>query len=231
MNTLRTLLLAGAALGAAGPAHAALLSVAGFNNGNLNPVVFNDAPGATYARIVSYTAGGSAVSFTTNAGNPLERNDTTSLIGSNFANAAQFITQCGYTGLGSCDPAGANTIAFAKPTFGFTLSADDFDTTQPYPLTVTAFNGLTNLGSLTASSLAGNGAIPAVFNALSTTAAITSLVIGDTAASSPDGDFVLANIAAVPEPATLALLVVRARHLVPDQSGDSVHQARLVVRI
>ena len=212
MNTFRTLLLTGAALcGAclldAGPAHAALIN-ATFGSGNLNAVTFNDAANATYASTVTYTAGGSNVSFTTNAGNQLERDNQNTLLDSNFGPNAQFIGQCGYTAFtNGCTATGSTTIAFAQPTFGFTLSADDFDTSQTYTFTVTAFNGLTNLGSLTASSLADNGATPAVFSALSTTAQITSLVITDTAPSSPDGDFILANIATVPEPASLALLV------------------------
>lgn len=212
--TFRTLLLAAGAaiLGVPVVAHASLVQVSSIPGDVLNPVVFNDARGSASATPLSYTSAGQTATFSTNDGNLLERDqanvagDSNPYIDSNFGTGTQLIAQCGFAQSFSCNPAGSVTITFARPTVGFTVSADDFDTTQAYTFTVAAFSGATLVGSLTASSLADNGASPAVLAGLSSTP-ITSLVITDTAASFPDGDFVLGNIATVPEPGSLGVLL------------------------
>ena len=204
---LRTSLrpLAGAALLLAAlplTAHAALIDAGGLPTGTgVNAVDFTDAAGTTYAAgtPASYTGGGVTTTFTNNL-NVLERNDQASFSDSNFAPTTQFINACGFAGLLSCNPAGALTIAFSVPTAGFTVGVDDFDTTAPFTFTAQVFNGTTLLGTVTASSLADNGASPAILAALSTTP-ITAVVI-----SGGDGNFVVGNVASVPEPRSIALL-------------------------
>ena len=177
----------------------------------LNRLTFNDPVTATYASgtPATYSYSGQTTTVTASAGNTLERDQANNTyLDSNFANGTQLIAQCGYTAFTTgCAASGSTTIAFANPTQGFTVSADDFDTTQTYSFTATAYSGATLLGSVTASSLADNGSSPAVLAAVSTTP-ITRLVITSTAASSPDGDLVLGNIATVPEPASSAIIAV-----------------------
>lgn len=229
MHATRTLLLGAAtlaALGAARPASAAFTPVAALNGatldgatlgpGVIDTVTFNDADGTTYAAGAgaAYAAGGATsrpgdtVTFT-GLGNPLERDSSDTLLDSNFAAGVQGIAQCGYAGLLSCGAAGSTRIAFALPVNGFSLSADDFDTTQAYTFTVTAYGGSTALGSVTASSLADNGASPAILAATSTTP-ITSLLVSDvpSAGGTGDGDFFLAQVQAVPvpEPGSIGLV-------------------------
>ncbi len=205
MSNFRTLTLAGVAtmLGLSS-AHAAFMQVTTLPDAT--PFTFNDAVGTVYTMPAVYPA----ATFSTSAGNVLERNQAnTSYLDSNFANNTQLIAQCGFTGLGSCAPGGATTITFAQPVTGFSISADDFDTTQLYTFSLQAFGGAALLGTITASSLADNGAAPAILAAMSTTP-ITSVRITGTAASAPDGDFVLGNITlagtAVPEPASILVL-------------------------
>ena len=224
MNTLKNRLLAATALLIPAlaltalplTAHAAFVAQpGGLTGAGLNAVTFNDAVGTiTPAGTgVGYSGGGQTTTFTGN-GNVLERdqvnNATDPFLDSNFANGTQLIGPCGFsTFTTGCSAAGSLRITFAVPTTGFTLGADDFDTSQAYTFTAQAFNGATLLGSVTASSLSNSGSSPAILAALSTTA-ITSLLITDTAVSAPDGDFAIGNIAtlstAVPEPASLALL-------------------------
>ena len=143
----------------------------------------------------------------TGVGNPLEINTSDSLLDSNYAPGTALIGPCGYAAAFSCSANGSLRIAFALPTNGFSLAADDFDTTQPYTFTVTAYNGTAVVGTATASSLADNGASPAILAAVSTTP-ITSLVLSDvpSAGGVGDGDFVIGQLQSVPEPASVALL-------------------------
>ena len=204
MNTkyITAAALCGAVL--AGPACAALVAVSDLNaatNGHAVYAKLNDPVGTVYASgtTVRYgSAGGSVV--VSSSLNVLERNDQASYNDNNFPSSAEFINQCGFSGLFSCNSGGAVTISFAASTTGFTVSADDFDTTAPYVFTATIFNGSTVLGTVTASSLADNGTSPAVLAAVSGTP-ITSVQITD-----PTGNFALSALGVVPEPASLALL-------------------------
>lgn len=206
MHPLRTLVLLGTAavMGAPGLAHAAFTPVASLAGTSLT---FTDAAGKVYTGPAVYPS----ATFTASNGNVLERDQAnTSYIDSNYAPGTPLIAQCGFAGLATCVASGSTTILFTTPVLGFTIGADDFDTTQTYTFTLQAFDGTTLLGSVTGVSLADNAASPAILAATSTTP-VTSVVITDTAASAPDGDFVLGNIAtlsafAVPEPASLLVL-------------------------
>ena len=205
MNAIRTLLLAGAAFcgTSLASASAALMPVSDLGAATNGHVVFavpNNPVGTTYGPGVTVRIPSAAgmVGVSSNL-NVLERNDQSSYIDSNFAATAQFVSQCGYSGVFSCNPGGAVTLAFLLPTTGFTVSADDFDTSMSYTFTATVFSGATVLGTLSASSLADNGALPAVLAATSTVP-ITSVTITD-----PTGNFVLADIGVVPEPVSLSV--------------------------
>ncbi len=164
--------------------------------------------GTDYAAGVGASFSGTRQTATfTGMGNPLEVNSSDSLLDSNYASGTALIGPCGYAAAFSCSSNGTLRIAFALPTNGFSLAADDFDTTQPYTFTVTAYNGTAVVGTATASSLADNGASPAILAAVSTTP-ITSLVISDvpSAGGVGDGDFVVGQLQTVPEPASMALL-------------------------
>ena len=213
MNSTNTRLLAGAALVLTALPMAAQAAFVAAPNGlpagtGLNFVAFTDAPGATYAAgaPVSYAGAGQSFTFTGN-GNNLERNSAATLLDNNYAANTQLIGTCGYSGLLTCSPTGSLRISFSVPTAGFTLAADDFDTTQSYTFTAQAFSGTTLLGTVTASSLADNGQSPAVLAATSTTA-ITSLLVTDAVlgGGAADGDFVVGAVATVPEPGSMALL-------------------------
>ena len=209
MTPMRHVLAAGLALGAFGIQAAAAATFtalptlsAGISPTAFNYATFNDPVGVIYAAgtVASYpSAAAGSVTITSNL-DVLERNDQSSYLDNNFSANASFINQCGFTGLFGCNPAGAVTIQFSVPTVEFAVSADDFDTTTPYTFTARAFNGTTLLGTVTASSLADNGASPALLAALSFIP-ITSVVITD-----PTGNFALSQVGAVPEPASLVLL-------------------------
>jgi hypothetical protein len=160
---------------------------------------FNDASPASLPGPTSYPSPGPSMTFISSS-NTLNRYDTTNYIDSNYVDGTKFIAPCEvFSGTG-CSASGTLTISFGLGTMGFTLSADDFDTFGNHTFTAQAFNGSTLLGSLTTSSVADSGSSPAVLAAISSTL-ITSVVISD-----DTGAFVVGNVGAVPEPASLALL-------------------------
>ena len=207
MNTLRTVLLASAATVAAAPvASAAVLTqVPSIGANSVSYARFSDSAGgfngAAVASPSSYGTATPGVSLTfAGSTGALQRYGTANYIDSNFANGTQFIAPCDLYGGSGCSASATIRITFSVPTAGFTVSADDFDTFSPYTFTVTAYNGSTALGTITASSLADNGQTPAILAAFSSVP-VTSVVVGDTT-----GNFVLANVGMVPEPASLAVL-------------------------
>jgi hypothetical protein len=213
MNTRRTLLLASAvmAAGASTAGAATLTQVPSIAVNATSFAAFTDSAGSFNGTTVPSPAAyntstpGSTLTFTSTTGT-LQRYSTANFLDNNFADGTQFIAPCDLYGGAGCSTSGAIQISFSVPTAGFTISADDFDTLNSHTFTATAFNGTTSLGSITASSLADNGQLPAVLAAFSSVP-VTSVVVSD-----PGGLFVLANVGAsaganaVPEPASLAVL-------------------------
>jgi hypothetical protein len=173
---------------------------------SVTTVPINGSAGTTSTTPLTYVTTGQAVTFTSNNGDALQVEQVgNNYNDNNFTSGTTLVAQGGYNFTNAATD--STTVSFAAPVAGFSISADDFDTTQTYTFTYTVTTTDDGSFTYTASSLADNGQSPAILAATSTEADIVSVTISDTASSSPDGDFVLGNVGYVAAPVTSAITV------------------------